>query len=209
MEQVAKIIGFMKIVENLCQIERDNLMSGGRRETDSDHIMKLACLIMFLRPYLIREVDYVKMLEMALVHDMVEARSGDYSLSAQAGNPALREQKKKAETEAVEYYKSILPPPLNEKIYDLFMEYERRETDEAKIIWCLDKLEANLQANRFSDGDVRYWADCENGDWYYRCAVTEKPLVRELNEPVLTELEKAIISISKENIAKCGIKICG
>lgn len=61
----------------------------------------------------------------------------------------------------------------------------------------------------FSDGDVRYWADCENGDWYYRCAVTEKPLVRELNEPVLTELEKAIISISKENIAKCGIKICG
>ena len=203
-----KIIDFMSIVEKLCLVERDNLMSSGRQETDSDHIIKLSYLVMMVYPYLKTEVDYTKMLEMALIHDLVEARSGDYSLSAQTANPDLKVRKKKAEAEAAAYYKSILPRPLNEKIYDIFTEYEERQSREAKIVWCLDKLEANLQANRYKDGDVRYWGDCEGGDWYYTCAVTKKPLIEEVGEEILTDLEQAIIKISEGNIAKCGIKTC-
>lgn len=208
MQNHLKIIEFMKIVEKLCLVERDNLMSTGRQETDSDHIIKLSYLVMMVYPYLKTKVDYTKMLEMALIHDLVEARSGDYSLSAQTANPDLKEQKKKAEADAAAYYQSILPPPLNDKIYDIFMEYEQRQSMEAKILWCLDKLEANLQANQFRNGDVHYWADCENGNWYYTCAVTKKPQIQEIDEDILKDLEQAIIKISEENIAKCGIKTC-
>lgn len=195
----------MKTVEQLCLVERDNLMSSGRAETDADHIFKLAFLVLMVHPYLKKPADCTKMLELALVHDLVEARSGDYSLSAQVAHPELKARKKMAEKEAILYYQSILPSPLNEQVYDLFMEYETRETREAKLVWILDKLEANLQANQYHDGDVRYWADCENGEWYYQSAVTKKAQIAEQEEDILTELEEIIINISKENIKKCDI----
>lgn len=208
MNNALKILDFMKIAEQLCLVERDNLMSSGRQETDADHIFKLAFLVLMVQPYLKHPVDYGKMLELALVHDLVEARSGDYSLSAQMADPSLRAKKKAAEREAALYYQEILPPPLNDKIYDLFMEYETRQTREAKLVWALDKLEANLQANRFHDGDVRYWAECENGNIYYQMAVTKKPQIKDLDEEIISELEAAIIKLSEENIKKCNISLC-
>ena len=183
-------------------------MSSGRQETDADHIFKLAFLVLMIHPYLKRPADCAKMLELALVHDLVEARAGDYSLSAQTARPELKARKKAAEKEAILYYRSVLPPPLNERVYGLFMEYEARETREAKLVWILDKLEANLQANRYHDGDVRYWADCDNGTWYYQSAVAKKPQIAEQEEEILTELEEIIINISKENMEKCGIRSC-
>ena len=196
MKNALKIVEFMKTVEQLCLVERDNLMSSGRQETDADHIFKLAFLVLMIHPYLKRPADCAKMLELALVHDLVEARTGDYSLSAQTARPELKARKKAAEKEAILYYRSVLPPPLNERVYGLFMEYEARETREAKLVWILDKLEANLQANRYHDGDVRYWA------------VAKKPQIAEQEEEILTELEEIIINISKENMEKCGIRSC-
>ena len=88
-----------------------------------------------------------------------------------------------------------------------YEEYEERETPESKLIWALDKLDANWQANQYHDGDVRYWADCPNGEVYYRLALEYKPQIAALEEPILTKLEKDIVAISKANIAKCGIKV--
>ena len=133
MKNALKIVEFMKTVEQLCLVERDNLMSSGRQETDADHIFKLAFLVLMIHPYLKRPADCAKMLELALVHDLVEARTGDYSLSAQTARPELKARKKAAEKEAILYYRSVLPPPLNERVYGLFMEYEARETREAKL----------------------------------------------------------------------------
>lgn len=197
----------MGIVEKLCLVHRDNLMSTGREETDSDHILKLSYLIMFIYPYLKTKVDYTKMLEMALVHDLVEAEIGDFSLSAQNKNPEFKKIKKQKEHEAILKYKKMLPLNLGDKIYDLFVEYEQKSSREAEIVWCLDKLEANLQANRHLDGDIRYWANCDGGEWYYHMVQLKKKEIEELDEEVLSELENAIITISKENIKKCKISI--
>ena len=69
-------------------------------------------------------------------------------------------------------------------------------------------MEANFQANLFGNGDIRYWKDCENGEEYYRIATEHKPLVAELKEDILTELEKNIINLTLENMAQCKIKAC-
>jgi len=208
----SNIISFMKIVETLCVVKRDNKLSNGESESDSDHGFKLCFLAMMVMPYLKEKADYTKILEMALVHDIVEARSGDISMSAQQNNPDLKAQKKAAEKEAIAYYKSVLPAPLNAKIYDLFMEYEARETREAKLVYALDKLEAHLQANWHKDGDVHYWGDCPNGHLYYEIAARKTPAPEEkalrfLNEEILDDLETLIYKLAQENMAKCGITL--
>ena len=121
--------------------------------------------------------------------------------------PNLKQEKILKEAQAIKELKKLLPPPLNKKIYDLYQEYEKKETIEAKIVSALDKLEANLQANQYKDGDVRYWQQCENGEEYYKMALQKKPIITEIDEPIITELEKTIISLSTENMKKCKVKI--
>lgn len=105
------------------------------------------------------------------------------------------------------YFRAILPPPLNNLTYNLFEEYETKETPESKVVWALDKLDANWQANLYNGGDVTYWGKYPNGEVYYQLALTRKPLVTEMGEPLLKELEDETIKISQKNMESCGIKV--
>lgn len=203
MKKVDKIINFMRALEEVCIVKRDLLLYEGSEENNAMHIFKLSFLVMMVAPYLKQHVNYTKMLEMALVHDIAEGKTGDYTLANQVANPDLKIEKKKREEIAIKELKSMLPPPLNKKIHSLYQEYEKKETIEAKIVSMLDKLEANLQANQYHNGDISYWEKCENGTEYYKIASTKKPMIKEIDEDIITELEKAIISISNKNIKKC------
>ena len=205
MKKIDKIINFMRALEEVCVVKRDLLLYEGSPENDAMHIFKLSFLVMLIAPYLKSPVDYTKMLEMALVHDIAEGKVGDYTAANQIANPSIKEEKKYKEAQAIKELKKLLPSPLNKKIYDLYEEYEEKKTLEAKIVSALDKLEANLQANQYKDGDVRYWGLCENGGEYYKMALKKKPLIAELNEPIIKDLEKAIIALSRENMQKCAL----
>lgn len=196
----------MRALEEVCVVKRDLLMFDGTTENDAMHIFKLSFLVMLIAPYLKTSVDYTKMLELALVHDIAEGKTGDYTAANQLANPNLKEEKNKKEAQAMRELKEILPPPLNKKIYALYQEYEKKESMEAKIVSALDKLEANLQANQYKDGDVRYWKNCENGNQYYQMASIKKDLVSQIDEPVITAFEQAIIDLSEKNMAHWHIK---
>ncbi|MBP3687304.1 MAG: HD domain-containing protein [Alphaproteobacteria bacterium] len=206
MKKVDKIINFMRALEEVCVVNRDLLLYDGSTENDAMHIFKLSFLVMLIAPYLKTPVDYTKMLEMALVHDIAEGKTGDYTAANQLTHPELKTEKLKKEAQAIKELKAMLPAPLNRKIYNLYQEYEKKQTLEAKIVSALDKLEANLQANQYKDGDVRYWQQCENGSEYYKMAQQKKALIKEIDEPIITELENAIISLSCQNMAKYGLK---
>lgn len=206
MKKIDKIINFMRVLEELCVVKRDLLLYDGTLENDAMHIFKLSFLVMMITPYLKTPVDYTKMLEMALVHDIAESKTGDYTAANQIAHPELKEEKQKKEARAIKEIKKLLPSPLDKKIYQIYQEYEKKETTEAKIVSVLDKLEANLQANQYKDGDVRYWKNCENGAEYYKMALQKKPLVKEIDEQIITDLENAIVSLSQENMTKFYIK---
>ena len=197
----------LQTVAKLDNIKRDNLLSTGKNESDTAHIVKLCIWLLSIYPHLELQVDKGKLLEIALLHDLVEARSGDFSLSAQIADAGLKLEKKRKELEAIMYYRVSFPAPFNNTVFDIFEEYEEQATTEAKIVWAADKLDANWQANQYNDGDVRYWADCPNGDIYYRLALEYKPRIAELSEPVLTSLEHKIVKQAKANIKKCDIKV--
>jgi putative hydrolase of HD superfamily len=207
MKRIEKIAKFMHALEEVCIVKRDLLLFDGSTENDAMHIFKLSFLVMLIAPYLQGKADYTKMLELALVHDIAEGKAGDYTVANQLTNPELRKEKATKEAAAMKELKSLLPPPLNTKISALYREYEKRETREAKIVAALDKMEANLQANSYHNGDVRYWKDCENGEQYYKLVLQKKPLVQDIDEKILTELEELIIRISKENMKKHKIRM--
>ncbi len=209
MKRIDKIINFMRALEEVCVVKRDLLLYDGSTENNAMHIFKLSFLVMLISPYLKKDIDYTKMLELALVHDIAEGKTGDYTVANQLANPELKKEKHLKEEQAIKELKNMLPPPLNKKVYDLFNEYEKKETLESKIVSMLDKLEANLQANQYHNGDVRYWKKCENGQEYYKMASQKKPMIKEIDETIITELEKAIISLSSENMKKCRIKLKG
>ena len=197
----------MRILEEVCLVKRDLLLYDGSTENDAMHIFKLSFLVMMVAPYLKTPVDYAKMLEIALVHDIAEGKTGDYTAANQIVNPDLKREKKKKEDLAIKQLKAMLPSPLDKKIYALYQEYEKKETIEAKIVSALDKMEANLQANQYKDGDVRYWKECENGEEYYKLVLKKKTLVAEIDEPILKDLENAIAELSLKNMKKHHIKI--
>lgn len=207
MKKVEKIVHFMRVLEEVCVVKRDLLLFDGTTENDAMHIFKLSFLVMLIAPYLQHKVDYTKMLELALVHDIAEGKAGDYTAANQITHPEIKKEKMQKEAAAIKEIKSLLPAPLNKKIYDLYQEYERKETFEAKIVSALDKLEANLQANQYKNGDVRYWAQCENGIEYYKMALAKKPFVAELDESILVDLENAIIAMASDNMEKCHINV--
>ena len=211
MERVKSIIEFMPVVERLCAVTRDTRLRCGAPESDSDHILKLCWLVMLVSPYLKEKLDTGRMLELALVHDLVEAWSGDISLSAQEAHKELKALKAQKEREAIEHYRQQLPPPLGDKIYNLFMDFENKTDREAKVVWVLDKIEANLQANFYHDGDVRYWAECEGGEYYYRYTQSgqtkQKDCLKFLDEEILNQLEEAVLALGRKNMQNSGIKL--
>ncbi len=188
MKKIDKLINFMRALEEVCIVKRDLLLFDGTTENDAMHIFKLSFLVMLIAPYLKNNVDYTKMLELALVHDIAESKTGDYTAANQLAHPEIKKEKQKKENAAIKELKAMLPPPLNKKIYALYQEYEKKETLEAKIVSALDKLEANLQANQYQNGDVHYWQECENGEEYYKLSLRKKELVAEIDEPILTDL---------------------
>lgn len=210
---ISSIVAFLHIVQKLGTVCRDIKNLNGEEESDCDHILKLSYLTQLVAPHLQTPVDSLKMLELALIHDLVEAECGDIPLCAQNGDTNLKELKKQNEQAAIERYREMLPSPVGDKIYNLFMEYENKTSREAQVVYALDKLEASFSACRYGDGDVRYWGNGENGDWYYRCAMNgdtpEKKILTVLEEPILNQLEAMALTNCRRAIKKSEIKLEG
>ncbi|SFC58779.1 putative hydrolases of HD superfamily [Halobiforma haloterrestris] len=130
-------------------------------------------------------VDRSRAVEMALVHDLAEARTGDVPTRAEQGRERLSDaEKERAEREAMT---ALLVPfglelevedagggvggggggddpasqSTGEDLLALWEEYERRETPTARFVKEMDLLENCLQALKYERED-RYEADGDN-----------------------------------------------
>lgn len=200
--RVAQIFDFMKILDKVCLVKRATLLSDGTSETDSSHTFKLMFWVMLVYPYLKHKYDYTKMLELALVHDIAEAETGDCPKSVQYAHPEKKQIKNEQELAAMQKYRDMLPSEIGRHIFELYKEYEEKQTPEARLVTALDKVDANLQANFYHDGDVRYWLDCEDGEQYRRINTEKKKAVAVLGEKFVEDLEEGTIAVSEENMRR-------
>ena len=171
-------LSFIKEVENLKNIRRSAWTSDGSQETTAAHSWRLAVMA-----GLLSEEDAYgglnsrRVLMMALVHDLGELYDGDVSAVLRPDPGKKYETEKAAVCRAV----SMLEKKRQEEILELWEEYERGETAEARFVKALDKAETIIQHNQGQNPpDFDYEFNLEYGKPYFQ----EEGLLRELRERI-------------------------
>lgn len=148
MSRTDDLLSFMRETEKLKLVYRQIWLSDeSRQESDAEHSWHLALFIMLFEKELGGRVDVARALRMALVHDIVEAKTGDvYAFDEKA-----KKGKAARELAAAKELFGALPSDVGEDFLSLFLEFEAKQTPEAKAVQAFDKLHPLLM-NLVSNG---------------------------------------------------------
>ena len=145
-------LDFLRVVDALKRVDRMTRLiqrSGeiSRRENSAEHSWHLALMAMMLVEHANEPVDLARVLQMILVHDIVEIDAGDtfvYDAAAMVG-------KADREEAAANRIFGLLPDDQKIELLELWHEFEARETPEAKYASALDRL-AGMLPNAVNNG---------------------------------------------------------
>ena len=118
-----------------------------RRENDAEHMYHFALMAMLLAEHADVPVDTFRVLQMILVHDLVEIDAGDtfvYDAQAQVG-------KREREEQAADRIFGMLPSDQAQEMRALWEEFEAEESPEARFAASLDRLQP-LLSNYHTEG---------------------------------------------------------
>jgi putative hydrolase of HD superfamily len=134
-------LGFLVAAHRLTEITRVNrLLDGTRSETSAEHSWHLALCAVVLADGAAPGVDLTRVLEMLVIHDIVEIDAGDvpiYDAVARAEVEAL-------ERVAAQRLFGLLPEPGGARLLALWEEFEEAVTDEARFARAVDRLQPLL-----------------------------------------------------------------
>lgn len=156
-ENLTKVLEVLTLAEKLKFELRHSWLSNGRQESVAEHTWRMSLMAMLLEPYLEHPVDMARLLKMIILHDLVEAEAGDIPAFDLADeNIKLRKQQR--EQQAIENLRQKLSASTGQELYELWYEFEEKETYEAKVANALDKLEVRIQHNH---ADISTWIEVE------------------------------------------------
>ncbi|MFW6022881.1 MAG: HD domain-containing protein [Halanaerobiaceae bacterium] len=146
-ERLKRQLEFIREIDKVKEIFRHTkLFNGSRVENDAEHSWHLAVMAIILAEYAKEPIEIDKVIKMVLIHDIVEIDAGDYIVYTD-----LRDEKEEKERKAAERIFGILPEEQKMEYLNLWEEFEKRETAEAKFAAALDRLEPLLQ-NYYNKG---------------------------------------------------------
>ena len=135
---LAAAMRFFLEVDRLKGVERRNrLADGSRRENTAEHSWHLGIATAVFAPFATEPIDLGTAMCMALLHDIVEIDAGD-TFAYDEGEAAAT--KRAREEAAAERLFGLLPPVTGERFRDLWEEYERGDTPEARYVMAVDRL---------------------------------------------------------------------
>jgi len=150
MENLEQQINFLIEIDKLKSIERKTkIISGSRLENDAEHSWHLAMMAIILHKQSNHEIDLFKVIKMLLVHDLVEIDAGDtfaYDMNGQI-------DKYDREHLAAKRLFGLLPEEQGKELMELWIEFEGKETNEAKFAASLDRLQPLIH-NHLNQGDT-------------------------------------------------------
>lgn len=153
------IIDFLNCVEQLKSTLRHNWTKAGRQESSAEHTWRIAIFFLLVQDFYGLDVDYIKTIKMILIHDIPEIVDGD--IPAFIRDVPGGKFYKTIENENAKTVFSALPEPFSTEYSDLYFEFEKGDTKEAKLAQALDKIESQLQ--HLNSGSS-YWTKEEIGD---------------------------------------------
>ena len=139
MNDVRATLQFFLELDRLKEVERRNhLASGSRRENTAEHSWHLGIAVMIMAPFASEPVDLATAVCMALVHDIVEIDAGDtFAYSPSEADLAGKEAREQA---AADRLFGLLPAAMGQRFRDLWDEYERGDTPEARYVMAVDRM---------------------------------------------------------------------
>ena len=137
------IIKFLEITGILKRTQRTGWVDVGvyQPESVADHTFRTAFLCMLYAD--MEDLDPLKLLRMALIHDLPEAIIGDLMPSQKTAKT------KQNEETAIHDIIGLLPEKQRENYLAVWNEYQEGKTKEAKVVRQLDKIEMALQAKEY------------------------------------------------------------
>ena len=160
-------IEFLTEIMRLKALPRTGWLLRGVRDVESiaDHLFGVAWIALLLADRARangHEISVEKVLRMALLHDLSEARTGD--LPATIKPYFSGDTLKQADEQAA---RDILQPlgELGDNYLALWHEYEERTSLESRIVKAADKLDLLLQAREYENGGAKnlgeFWQNAE------------------------------------------------
>ena len=193
--QIASILKVLELAERLKFELRHSYTSTGRQESVAEHTWRMSLMAVLIEPLLTQKIDTARLLKMIILHDLVEAEARDISALDVLRNPEIRLAKVEKEKRAIANLRSSLKETNGQEIYDLFYEFEEKQTYESKVANALDKLEVQLQHNH---ADFSTWEEIE----YDMCYMMDKHVSF---DPTMVELKNQIERQAAEKMRLNGI----
>jgi putative hydrolase of HD superfamily len=127
-------------------VRRSRLFDGSRFENDAEHSWTISLMALMFREYANFPVNVERVVLMLLVHDIVEVDAGDTFLYA-PDRAAAHEREERAAKRIF----GLLEGDQSSDLYDIWIEFEERKTNEAKFAGVFDRFEPLLQ-NYLNEG---------------------------------------------------------
>jgi putative hydrolase of HD superfamily len=153
---ISRLMSLFKFSERLkCEL-RHSWLSSGRQESVAEHSWQMTLMALVMHRHLEAPVDIEKVLKIIVVHDLVEAETGDVPYFESGRRQALKTEKEEL---AIRKIRGMLPKTTGEEVCELWYEFEADVTNEAKFANALDHLEVQLQHNF---ADLKTWEEIEH-----------------------------------------------
>ena len=148
MERLRRQLEFLLEIDKLKTVFRRNyLADGSRTENDAEHSWYFAIAALVLLDTAKEEVDTLRVLEIALIHDVVEVDAGDTFIYDEAAKQGQAER----EERAAQRLFGLLPKDQARELLGLWHEFEAGRTPEARYARAIDRVCA-LILNHASQG---------------------------------------------------------
>lgn len=148
-KRLEKQLEFIIEIDKLKSIfRRSYIADKSKLENDAEHSWHLALMAIILSEHVkFKKLDILRVIEMVLIHDLVEIDAGD----TYAYDKKAHIDKYEREQKAADRIFNILPKDQAKEIMKLWQEFESKKTKEAKFATMLDRMQPIL-LNYSADG---------------------------------------------------------
>ncbi len=140
-----KIFDFLHVVGNLKKTKRYENYDI-EADSSADHSWRVALMTFIIAEEINLNLNVLRAVKIALVHDLPEAITGDINYMKIANGEVSKKDKEKMEKNAMEKFKKMLPKKIGKEVYELWEEYENGKSKEALFVKALDKIETMSHA---------------------------------------------------------------
>lgn len=147
-DKLASQLNFLREIDRLKNVVRQSpLLDKSRKENSAEHSWHLAMYALLLGEYANGEINIHRVIQMLLLHDIVEIDVGDMPIHGGTSDNVQAE----LEDKAAERLFGLLPQPQSADCLALWREFEAAQTMDAAFAKALDRFQP-LLTNVFTNG---------------------------------------------------------